>query len=232
MESMNKANQKAARLRTKAGRLLAYTLVTALASSVSSGVQAQTFAEFFSQKKKQKEYLLKQIAGLQLYIGYAKKGYDIVGSGIHTVKDITNGEFGLHSTFFSSLKAVSPVIRNNSKVAEIIALGLGIGKNFNGIKSSLYLSASDQQYIASVRAKVLDDCAKDLEELLLVVTSGKLEITDDERIKRLDKVYAAMQDKSAFTQSFTGQVHALLMQKNSEQRSINQTRRFYENTEN
>lgn len=232
MESMNKASQKAARIRAKTGRLLAYTLMTALASSLATGVQAQTFAEFFSQKKKQKEYLLTQIAGLQLYIGYAKKGYDIVSGGLNTVRDIKNGEFGLHSAFFSSLKAVSPAIRNNAKVAEIIALQLAIGKSFNGIKSNVYLAASDQQYIASVRAKVFDDCAKDLEELLLVVTSGKVEMTDDERIKRLDRVYTAMQDKSAFTQNFTGQVQALLIQKNSEQRSINQTRRLYETTEN
>lgn len=193
--------------------------------------KAQTFAEFFSQKKKQKEYLLAQIAGLQVYIGYAKKGYDIVSGGLNTVKDITNGEFGLHSSFFSSLKAVSPVIGNNSKVAEIIALQLAIGKHFNSIKSNAYLSASDRQYIASVKAKVLEECGKDLEELLLVITSGKVEMTDGERIIRLGKVYAAMQDKSAFAQSFTGQVQALISQQSGEQQSINQIRRLYETTD-
>jgi hypothetical protein len=34
---------------------------------------------------------------LQGYIGFAKKGYDIATNGIHTVRDIKNGEFGLHS---------------------------------------------------------------------------------------------------------------------------------------
>jgi hypothetical protein len=194
--------------------------------------KAQTFGEFFNQKKTQRKYLLEQIAALQVYIGYAKKGYDIAGSGINTVKDIKNGEFGLHSAFFSSLKAVSPAIRNNSKVAEIIALQLAISKSFNGIKSNAYLSADNQRYIASVRENVLDECANDLEELLLVITSGKVEMTEDERLARLDKVYAAMRDKSAFTQSFTGQVQALTGQKENEQRSINQTRRLYETTEN
>lgn len=190
--------------------------------------KAQTFAEWFSQKKKQKEYLLKQIAGLQVYIGFAKKGYDIASSGIHTVRDIKNGEFGLHSAFFSSLKAVSPFIRNNSKVAEIIEMQLSISKSFNGIKSNDLLSDGDRDYIGSVREKVLDECLTDLEELLLVITSGKIEMTDDERIKRLDQVYAGMKDKSAFTQSFTGEVSLFISQKESEQRSINQNRRLYE----
>lgn len=190
--------------------------------------RAQTFAEFFSQKKKQREYLLKQIAGLQVYIGYAKKGYDIVGSGINTVKDIKNGEFGLHSAFFSSLKAVSPVIRNNSKVAEIIEMQLAIRKSFNGVRSDALLSAGDREYIASVRSKVLEECLTDLEELLLVITSSKVEMTEDQRLLRLDQVYENMQGKSAFTQSFTGEVAMFIGQKQSEQRSINQIRRFYE----
>lgn len=190
--------------------------------------KAQTFAEWFNQKKKQKEYLLKQIAGLQVYIDYAKKGYDIATSGIHTVRDIKNGEFGLHSAFFSSLKAVSPVIRNNSKVAEIIEMELAISKSFNGIKSHHLLSDGDRYYIGSVREKVLDECLAALEELLLVITSGKLEMTDDERIERLDQIYAGMKDKSAFTQSFTGEVLLFIGQKESEQRSINQNRRLYE----
>ncbi len=79
---------------------------------------------------------------------------------------------------------------------------------------------------------MLDECGKDLEELLLVITSGKVEMTEDERIKRLDNVYAAIRDKSAFTQHFTGQVQTLVSQKENEQRSINQTRRLYETTEN
>ncbi|MGN8068399.1 hypothetical protein [Mucilaginibacter sp. 22184] len=217
MESMNKT---------------ALSVCFLLCSFCFQQAKAQTFAEFFSQKKKQKEYLLTQIAALQVYIGYAKKGYDIVGSGINTVKDIKNGEFSLHSAFFSSLKAVSPAIRNNAKVAEIIALGLAINKSFNGIRSSSLLSETNRGYIASVREKVLEECAADLEELLLVITSGKVEMTEDERIKRLDNVYAAMQDKSGFTKSFTGQVQALVSQKENEQRSINQSRRLYETTEN
>lgn len=223
MELISKAKAE----REKRKGMLCIFLISCLLF-LGSVSKAQTFAEFFSQKKKQKEYLLKQIAGLQIYIGYAKKGYDIVGSGIHTVRDIKNGEFGLHSAFFSSLKAVSPLIRGNSKVAEIIDMQLAISKSFGGIKSNALLSDGNREYIGSVRAKVLDECLTDLEELLLVITSGKVEMTDDERIKRLDQVYAGMKDKSAFTRSFTGGVALLIEQKESEQRSINQIRKSYE----
>ncbi len=43
----------------------------------SSGTKAQTFDEWFRQSATQKKYLLQQIAGLQVYIGYVQKGYSI-----------------------------------------------------------------------------------------------------------------------------------------------------------
>ncbi len=190
--------------------------------------RAQTFAEFFAQKKTQKKYLLEQLAALKVYAGYVKKGYDIAGKGLNTIRDITGGEFSLHNAFISSLKAVSPAIRNNAKVAETIALQLAIVKAFGGIKGNELLSASNQQYIGEVREKVMEECTKDLEELLLVITSGKIEMGDDERIKRLDKVYASMLDKSTFTQKFINDVALLIRQRETELQAIDQLRRYYE----
>jgi hypothetical protein len=191
-------------------------------------LRAQTFAEFYSQKKKQREYLLKQVAGLQIYIGYAKKGYDIMSLGMQTVSDIKSGEFGLHSAFFSSLKAINPVILNNTKIAEIITLQLAISKTFNGMRLNSILSDSDRDYIRTVRSKLLNDCLMDLEELWMIISYGKVEMTDDERIKRIDQVYMNVREKSAFTQSFIGEVSLFIGQKESEKRSINQQRRLYD----
>jgi len=43
-----------------------------------------------------------------------------------------------------------------------------------------------------------------MNDLTQVLTPGKLQMTDHERLERIDKIYAAMQDKLAFAQSFTG----------------------------
>lgn len=189
---------------------------------VPASGQCQTWNEVFKQKETQKKYLLEQIVALKVYAGYLKKGYDLTSSGLQTVKGITRGEFSLHNAFISSLKTVSPFIRNNAKVAEIITLQIEIGKAFGRIKNNSLLSLSNQLYIEDVKDKVMDECIKDMEELLLVITSGKVKMTDDERIKRLDKVYAAMKDKSAFTQSFCNEAGLLIRQKENKQRSINQ----------
>ena len=188
----------------------------------------QNWNEIFRQKKTQQKYLLQQIAALEVYTGYLKKGYEIVNGGLQTISDFSNGEFGLHNAFISSLKKVSPVVRNYVRVAEIIAMQLAIGRAFDNIKPSSYLTISNQLYIQQVRENLGEESLKDLEELLLVITSGKVEMRDDERLARLDKVHVSMRDKSAFVQYFIGEVRLLMAQKEMENGSIEQLKNRYE----
>ena len=190
---------------------------------------AQTWNEIFRQKKTQQKYLLEQIAALKIYTDYLKKGYDLVSGGLTTIKDITNGEFGLHDAFISGLMKVSPVVKNNAKVAEIIQMQLAISRAFNGLKADPNLTLSNLAYIAKVRENLWEESLKDLEELLLVVTSGKMEMNDAERITRLDQIYMAMVEKSAFVHHFCSEVAMLISQRESEGISIKQLGRWYGN---
>jgi len=193
---------------------------------ISASLQAQTFAEWWSQKKTQKKYLIQQIAALQVYLGYAKKGYEIAGTGLSTIRDITSGEFKLHDLFITGLKKVSPAIRNDIRIAEIIAMQLAILKTFNGLAAGF--NGEHLEYIRDVKAGIIADCLNDLEELYLLITSGKAEMSDDERIERLNRIYADMQDKSAFAQDFYNKADLFLRTREAEQRSTDQLRRYYE----
>src|SRR4051812_14383767 len=102
---------------------VAITLVILIAFKESS---AQTFDEWFKQKKTQKKYLIEQIAAFQMYLGYVQKGYSIARKGLTTIGNIKKGDFNLNNDFFSSFKSVNPTIRNYSKVAEIIAFQIKI----------------------------------------------------------------------------------------------------------
>lgn len=193
---------------------------------ISLSASAQTWGEIFNQKKTQEKYLVEQIAAFQVYIDYARKGYKIASSGIGIVKDLKNGEFGLHRAFVGSLKSVNPAIKNSSKVAEIIALQFAISKGFKRLDNS-WLSASEQDYIRAVKAKVMAESSTDLEDLLLVITSGKIEMKDDERIRRLDLIYDNIKDKAAFVQNFTGDVNILISRKKQEADEAIRTKKLY-----
>lgn len=198
-----------------------------LLSAINSVAFCQTGDEIFNQKKTQIRYLLEQAAALKVYSGYLRKGYEIVGNGIHTFKDIKNGEFDLHNTFINSLEKVNPAIRNSNKIIDIIAFQVVIRKCFSAITGNTHLSATDKEHISRVKKKVNVECNTDLEELLLVITSGRVEMRDDERIKRLDKVYESMKDKSSFTQSFCNQTAMLISQREQEANEIKYVKKLY-----
>ncbi|RZJ91687.1 MAG: hypothetical protein EOO20_04435 [Chryseobacterium sp.] len=196
---------------------------------MSGTVNAQTWSEWFSQKKTQQKYLLEQVAALKLYAGYLKKGYDIGHSGLTFIKDASKGEFDLHGAFFSSLKAVSPEIRNNVKVAEIIQMQVDVSKAFHSLGKIKGLTAQHISYFALVRSNLLDECLGDMEELLLIITSGRPELTDDERLLRIDRLHIQMQEKRSFALSISNTFRQLGAERTRELETIKKMEEWYEN---
>ena len=64
-------------------------------------------------------------------------------------------------------------------------------------------------YINTVYSHISSECTKSLNDLIAVTTDGTLEMTDDERIKRIDGIYDDMKDKYAFTVEFYWQCRVL-----------------------
>ena len=185
-------------------------------------VQAQTWDEWFSQKSTQRKYLFQQIAALQVYLDYLKKGYNIVQKGWTIVENITNGNLNLHRDFFGSLKSVNPVIGNSAKVVDIIAFQYYIIRNMKGVynfcASNKNFTPEEIRYIAKVHTNMLFLCDASISELLMIIRSDKTEMTDDERMQRIDKIYDDMQDKRAFVKAFDSDTKQLSSQRSKEER--------------
>lgn len=177
------------------------------------GAKAQTFEEWFQQKKTQKKYLLQQIAGLQVYIGYLQKGYSIAKNGLTAIGDFKNGEFNLHSDYFNSLKNVNPRIKSYARVADIISVQVKIVQTYHQVysqaKKSNAFTTDEINYLYRVFERLTDDCNANIDELIMLTTSGKLEMKDDERLQRIDALYNDMQDKYTFAKSFSNEAMEL-----------------------
>ncbi len=191
-------------------------------------LQAQTFEEWFDQKNTQRKYLLQQIAALQVYIGYLQKGYSIAKDGLHTISGFTKGEWDFHTDYFNSLKAVNPEVKRYTRVADIISLQIKIVKccqqTSRQVAGSDAFSSSEVGHINKVFNTLLDDCSKSIDELINVTTDGKLEMKDNERMERIDKLYADMQDKLTFSQSFSNDTKLLAASRMKEKNDIETSR--------
>jgi hypothetical protein len=190
--------------------------------------KAQTFAEWFRPGATQKKYLLQQIAAMQVYIGYVQKGYSITKQGLNTISDIKNGEYNVHKDHFNSLKSVNRKIKNYSKVAVIISLQTDIVIVYKEVAKEVKQSGSfnrdEINYINGVFERLMNDCAKVIDELITVTSRGQLEMKDDERMKRIDALYTDMQDKYTFIQSFSNEAKLLAASRIKEQNDIQSIR--------
>ncbi|OJW01347.1 MAG: hypothetical protein BGO52_07655 [Sphingobacteriales bacterium 44-61] len=179
--------------------------------------QAQTAAEWTSQKKTQIKYLLQQIAANKVYIEYIEKGYGIARKGLNTIQKIKQGDFDLHRDFISSLSTVNPKVKNYTRVGDIIAYQVRIVKDIktviSNLKESNQFNPDELDYSKAIFERLLEDCLKSMDELFLVITSGELQMKDDERIQRIDGLWLDMQDKYAFCKSFSEECSVLAMQR-------------------
>jgi len=208
-------------------KLRGFFLASCILILVSAESKAQTFAEWFSQKKTQIKYLTQQIAALEQYGSYIKQGCQISQNGLGNIGGYIKGEYDLHSAYYNSLKVVNPEIKNNPKADAIASYAIQIPAEFDYMNSLNGMDKDTRRYIDKIRVKVLEECNKDLDELQLVMTSGQAQMTDDERMKRLDQLYSRMKDKYVFAQSYCNQVRGLLIQRNQELQDIQTLKKSY-----
>jgi len=194
-------------------------------------VSAQIFDEWFHQKKTRIKYLLQQIAANEVYIDYLQKGYKIAESGLKTINDIKHGDFSLHQEFFNSLKTVNPKIKGMAEVAGIIALQVQIIKQAKSVVQSVKMSdkftSTEVSYLQKVFNHLLDECTKDINVLIDIVTSANLTMTDDERMKRIDAIYSDMQNKFSFSKSFSSEAILLARQRTQEEIDVKLSKKLY-----
>ncbi|MDX2001775.1 MAG: hypothetical protein SFW35_05060 [Chitinophagales bacterium] len=199
-------------------------LFVLLLNAIVSPLRAQTFEEWFQQKKTQKKYLVQQIAALQVYIGYAKKGYKIAQEGLTTIGGFTRGELNLHTDFFNSLSTVHPEIRQSPKARAIVSLQRQIVREYNqtypALRKSKAFTDGEMDYMEGVYRRLLEDCDRDLDELKDLVTDDKLQMKDDERLERIERLYLDMQDKYTFEKSFGNEALVLATARKQEQKDI------------
>lgn len=179
-----------------------------------------------AQQAKQKRMLLLQIAALRTYVDYAAKGYKAAKNGLNFISDAKKGEVSLHSGYFTSLASVNPKVKNYGRVAEIISLQIKIGRSYKRTMGSLHqddlFHGSELDYVERTFKRLLDSCDDSLDVLLLITASTSLEMKDDERIKRIDKLYEAAQEDYAFCEKFSGELKMMALSKAKEKNDVRQ----------
>ena len=163
---------------------------------------------------------VEKLAQLKKILSNMKKGYEIVSTGYNTVKDISKGNFNLHETFLDALMQVSPTVRKYKKIREIIIFQTQLVKEyksaFRRFDASNLFNANEIKYMDNVYSNLFNKSLQNLDELTLVITAGKLRMSDDERLNAIDRIYDDMGDKLVFLRIFNKQNNVLAIQRGRE----------------
>lgn len=174
---------------------------------------------------------VQKLSQLKQILADLKKGYEIVYKGYSTIKSISEGNFTLHQSFLDGLLAVSPAVRNYKKVADIASVQLKIISEyksaFNTFKQNGKFTPDEIDYMGKVYSNLFNESVKNLETLIMIITSGTLRMSDDERLKQIDVLYDDMIDKLTFLRHFNNQTSILAIQRTKDQNEIDLSRKIY-----
>ena len=222
MES-NKVETKGLKIRSA----FIVCLVSCFMIHTATYCKAQTFAEWFSQGKTQIKYLTQQIAALNACETSIRQGYNTLKGEWTSIGNFKNGEFGLHQSYYTSLSTVNPQVKCSPDVSSIATEQQSIISMLNAIQNVVGLSTDERGYIQTVAQNIINECAKDLDKLNSVLKNGTLQMSDDERLKQIRNVQAAMLDKYQFTQSFCNSVRLMAAQRNQDSNETQTLNKLY-----
>jgi hypothetical protein len=198
---------------------------------IANIASAQTYAEWFRQKKTQINYLEQQIASLRTYALAAEKGYDIVKSGLNTINNIKEGDFSLHGNYFLSLQKANPNIKAYTKIAEIIALQADIVKACHqqqlNLNKSEQFSSNETACVKKIFDNLLDGCTEIIEQLITLTSDGVLLMKDDERINNIDRLYNEMQQRYQFVRQYGNENAILTIQRIKDKHDVNVSKELH-----
>jgi hypothetical protein len=203
-------------------RAIVFLMTTVIA--VQSHAQSQEAAQLLLnyQKLKQLEEILDNMY----------KGYKILSTGYNRIKDIAEGNFKLHQVFLDGLYGVSPVVREYSKVPQIINYQLILMREqkraYARFSADDHLTPEEIRYLTSVYAFLVKESIRNLERLTMIITASKLRMSDDDRLKAIDSIHLDMEDKLNFLHGFNNSTQLLIIQRAKQQGDVDVMRKLYE----
>ncbi|MBC9909120.1 TerB family tellurite resistance protein [Chitinophaga varians] len=154
-----------------------------------------------------------------------KKGYQIISKGYTTVKNLSEGNFSLHETFLNGLLSVSPTVAKYKRIPEIIRIQKDLLSEYrNAVRNFKMMSVFSGAEIASmekVYQGIFAGTVENIDELILVVTGGKLRMGDAERLAAVDRIYFSMKEKSTFLHYYNFNNYTLGRQRQSQLDDVN-----------
>lgn len=188
----------------------------------------------FSQTQAIQQLLLdvEKLTQLKSILTELKEGYQIVSNGYTNIKNISEGNFNLHDIFLESLLEVSPAVKNYGRIKDIIDAQLTLVKEYKNalkqFKESGEFSIDDINYLEKVYANLFNHSLDNLQTMIMVITAGKLRMSDDERINSIDAVWKEVSQELTFLRHFNNEARILCLERAKDKNDFSTMKQLYD----
>ena len=160
-----------------------------------------------------------------------KQGYQIYQQGYGMVSNLSKGNFDLHNIYLTGLMAVNPTIRNNPRVGQIIGQQNDIMSEYKRYASlfrqSGTFNGNELNYFNNVYHQLVRQSNVNIDELMNVTTAGQLRMSDDDRLRAIDRIYSSSSDQLQFLHYFNRKAVTLSLQRSKDQNNTQTLKRLY-----
>ena len=187
----------------------------------------------FSQAQETEQLLLdvEKLMQFKQILSDLKNGYEILSKGYTAVKNISQGNFNLHQTFLDGLLQVSPAVQHYERIAEVIQYQLRIVKEyktaFNRFKGDKHFTTDEIEYMDKVYDNLFNESVKKLDDLITVITAGKLRMSDDERLNAIDNIWGEVQNEYSFLKDFNNSTALLSLQRQKDEQDVDVSKKLF-----
>jgi uncharacterized protein (UPF0297 family) len=187
----------------------------------------------FGQSQEIQQLLLnwEKLTQLKTILNDMYEGYKIIDKGYTNIRDISQGNFSLHKDFLDGLLEVSPAVKRYKRISDIISYQLRIVKGckaaLNQFKIDKNFTVDELKVMANVYGNLLNEGVKCLDELVMIITAGELRMSDDERLKAIDKVYVKIVEQFSFLKDLNKTTAVLSVQREKESYELDISRKLH-----
>ncbi len=184
-----------------------------------------------AQKGKELKIQLEQLAKYQIQSNAVKEKNRIDEQGLNNISRYKNGTSVLYSEYFKSLFTVNGTVKHSDKAVYIRDVINEIKRFFpfsisKASSSGLY-ERGEVAYFQKVYDNVLQDCNDIIRNLNAVTQNNQLEMTDDQRLERIDLLHDRMVSAYMFSRKFCDHIENVKRAREKEKQDVQKMEQLY-----
>jgi hypothetical protein len=172
-----------------------------------------------------------KLASIKSTLQEMYRGYEDLQQGYTRIRDLAKDNFNIHEAFLDALWVLSPAVRSDPRLAEILNMEYRIVAGYKaataGIGANPVWSVQELNYITGTFSALLSRSMQVVEELTMISTDNELRMSDAQRLQALDRMDSEIKEELAFMERFNNELAIEAARRNQESNDINTLKSLY-----